>query len=458
MQPAIQELLEALGAKVVLTGDTIAERPTWMGNGGAGSAPALIRPRNTEQVATALRICHAHGQAIVPQGGLTGLVKATVTNEQTLALSLDRMTAIEAIDVKNRTMTVQAGVPLQRVQEAAEDAGLMFPLDLGARGSATIGGNVATNAGGNRVIRYGMMRENVLGLEAVLADGTVLSSMHPMIKNNTGYDLKQLFIGSEGTLGIVTRVILRLRQQPRSQNVALVGVADFDRVTTLLGRIDAELGGTLSAFEVLWRDFYELVTSAPAKNRRPFDAEAPYYVLIESLGSDQAADEARFEAALIHAFEDDVICDAAIAKSQAERDDLWALRDDVGQVGRNAPVQTFDVSLAIGDIQAYVDEVNEHLAARWPDYTNMVFGHLGDGNVHLIVGVGDASPTVRHAVDEIVYGCLRARGGSVSAEHGIGLEKKAWLQICRSPEEIALMATLKQALDPTLILNPGKVL
>ena len=255
MGAVIAALEDALGAGVVLKGADIAERAPWSGNGGPDSAQAVIKPRTPEDVATVLRICHAHRQPIVPQGGLTGLVRATVTNAHTLALSLERLNAIEAVDPVNRTMTVQAGVPLQTVQERAEAEGMMFPLDLGARGSATVGGNISTNAGGNRVIRYGMMRENLLGLEAVLADGTVVSSMHPMIKNNTGYDLKQLFVGSEGTLGIVTRAILRLRQAPRSQNVAFVAVPDFDRLTTLLAHVDAGLGGQLSAFEVLWKDF-----------------------------------------------------------------------------------------------------------------------------------------------------------------------------------------------------------
>ena len=458
MSAVIEALVAALGTDVVLTGADIAERAPWSGNGEGDSAPAVIKPRTPEQVATALRICHAHRQAIVPQGGLTGLVKATVTNAHTLALSLERLTAIEAVDPVNRTMTVQAGVPLQTVQERAETEDMMFPLDLGARGSATVGGNIATNAGGNRVIRYGMMRDNVLGLEAVLADGSVVSSMHPMIKNNTGYDLKQLFIGSEGTLGLVTRAILRLRQAPRSQNVAFVAVPDFACLTALLAHVDAGLGGQLSAFEVLWRDFYELVTTEPAKNRRPFDAITPYYVLIEALGSDQQADEARFEQVLVAAFEDGTIADAAIAKSQAERDALWAMRDDVGQVGRNAPIQTFDVSLAIGDVEDYVTEVNARLGKRWPTYTNMVFGHLGDGNVHVIVGVGDGSAEARHAVEEIVYGCLVPHGGSISAEHGIGTEKQPWLAVSRSEPELALMAALKQALDPLGLLNPGKIL
>lgn len=457
VESVIAELSGQLGPKGLLTDVEIATRPAWMGNGGEDSAPAVLRPASTEELSAALRICHAHGQAVVPQGGLTGLVRATVTNGETLALSLERMNAIESIDPVNRTMTVEAGVPLQVVQEKAEEHGLMFPLDLGARGSATIGGNVSTNAGGNRVIRYGMMRENVLGLEAVLADGTVVSSLHPMIKNNTGYDLKQLFIGSEGTLGVVTRVVLRLRQLPRSQNIAFVAVPDFQSLTSLLSRIDAALGGTLSAFEVMWKDYYELVTTAPAKNRKPVTTDAPYYVLIESLGSDQAADEARFETALTEMFEAGVISDAAVAKSQAERDAIWAMRDDVAQNARNAPIQAFDVSLKLDDMEAYVNEVNERLQSRWPKATNMVFGHLGDGNLHLITGVGDGSPEARHAVEEIIYGCLRPRGGSISAEHGIGTEKLPWLPVSRSENEIALMRTLKQALDPKGILNPGKI-
>lgn len=457
IERVISELSDALGPKGLLTDVAIATRPAWMGNGGEDSAPAVLRPASVEELAAALRICHAHGQAVVPQGGLTGLVRATVTNGHTLALSLERMNAIEAVDPVNRTMTVQAGVPLQVVQEQAEAHGLMFPLDLGARGSATIGGNVATNAGGNRVIRYGMMRENVLGLEAVLADGSVVSSLHPMIKNNTGYDLKQLFIGSEGTLGVVTRVVLRLRQLPRSQNVGFVAVPDFDCLTSLLGRIDAALGGTLSAFEVMWRDYYELVTTPPATNRKPVTTEAPYYVLIESLGSDQAQDETRFESALAEMFEAGVISDAAIAKSQAERDAIWAMRDDVAQNARHAPIQAFDVSLRLDDMEDYVSEVNAQLRQRWPGATNMVFGHLGDGNLHLITGVGDASPDARHAVEEVIYGCLRPRGGSISAEHGIGTEKKPWLSVSRSEAELALMRSLKQALDPKGILNPGKI-
>jgi len=355
-------------------------------------------------------------------------------------------------------MTVQAGCVLQTVCEAADAKGLFFPLDLGARGSATIGGNISTNAGGNRVIRYGMMRELILGLEAVLADGTIVSSMNHLIKNNAGYDPKQIFIGSEGTLGIVTRAVLRLRPKPVSQNTAFVAVDSFAELPKLLRGVERGLGGTLSAFEVMWEDFYRLVTTPPARGRAPIAYAHPYYVLIEQLGSDEASDVALFERVLGAALEDDIIADAVVAKSQAERSAIWSLRDDVAQCMRNAPIFTFDVSLPIVEMENYVADVRGRLLKRWNETTSlMVFGHLGDCNLHLIIGVGDGKPDTRHAIEEIVYGALEGRSGSVSAEHGIGLEKRAYLPLSRSENEIALMRQLKRALDPRNILNPGKV-
>jgi FAD/FMN-containing dehydrogenase len=367
------------------------------------------------------------------------------------------MNRIEAIDAGAGSMTVQAGCVLQSACEAAEAEGLMLPLDLGARGSATIGGNISTNAGGNRVIRYGMMRELVLGLEAVLADGTVVTSMNRLIKNNTGYDLKQLFIGSEGTLGIVTRAVLRLTPLPASQNVAFLGVQSFEQLPRLLRQLEIELGGALTAFEVMWDDFYQLVTTEPARGRPILADRYPYYVLVEASGADPAEMETRFETVLAGALEGGDADDAVIAKSKAECAQIWALRDDVGQTGRNRPIFTFDVSLGVRDMQAYVAGLRETLAARWAAPTCVVFGHLGDGNLHVIVGVGESGPQTRHAVEEIVYGPLGPIGGSISAEHGIGLQKRAFLPLSRSPAEIALMRTLKQALDPKGILNPGKI-
>ena len=451
----VAELKALLGEGAVIEGEAAAElaRSRWSR---LGVPRAVLRPATTAEVSGILRLAHAAGQPVSPWGGKTGLVDGAEA-DGALAISLERMNRIESIDEIGGVMTVQAGCILQTACEAAEAKGFHFPLDLGARGSATIGGNISTNAGGNRVIRYGMMRDMVLGLEAVLADGTVVTSMNHLIKNNAGYDLKQLFIGSEGTLGIVTRAVLRLRTAPISQNNAFLAVDSFEALPRLLRQLERGLGGTLSAFEVLWSDFYELVTSSPAKGRPVLPWGHPYYVLVEALGGEPVADEERFVRVLSEAMEGGDVADAVIAKSQGEREAMWALRDDVGQSSRHRPVYTFDVSLRISDMDAYVRGVRASLQARWPKTTLMVFGHMGDGNLHLIAGVGEGGPQVRQAVEETVYEPLQALEGSISAEHGIGLQKREFLHLSRSPAEIALMRTLKRALDPKGILNPGKV-
>jgi FAD/FMN-containing dehydrogenase len=453
MLEAVSQIAAALDADAVLTGADIAAhaRGAW---GPIQTPLALVRPRKTSEVAAIMRIAHGAGAAVVPWGGRTGLVDGTAAGG-CIALSLERMNAIEEIDPQTATMRVEAGVIVQAACEAAEAQGLFLPIDLGARGSATIGGVISTNAGGNHVIRYGMMRDMVLGVEAVLADGETVDCLHPLIKNNTGYDLKQLFIGSEGTLGVVTRATLRLRPAPSSQEVALIGAGSFAKVVTLLRTLERDLGGALSAYEVMWPDFFGLVTSAPAKGVSPLSGEHAFYVLVEALGSHEQRDAALFAEALERALERGLLEDAVIAKSKAERTALWALRDDVMQVARNGPIVTFDVSLKIADMQAYVARVRGALRARWPGASLVVFGHLGDGNLHLIAGVGDRSAD--RAVEDIVYGALAGLDGSISAEHGIGLQKRAYLHLSRSPAEIALMRTIKAALDPKGILNPGKI-
>ena len=453
MSELLEKLSKVVSAGGLISGDALTERDF----PGANLPIALVRPKSTEEVAQILAICHEMDQPVVPHGGLTGLVDATQSNQQELALSLERMNAIEDIDVQSRTMTVQAGVPLQTVQEKADEAGMFFPLDLGARGTATIGGNVSTNAGGNRVIRYGMMRDQVLGMEVVLADGTIISSMNKILKNNTGYDLKQLFIGSEGTLGVVTRLVLRMRPLPVSQEMALLAIDDFTKVTEFLNHIDSALGGTLSAYEVLWQDYYQLVTQPPAEGRAPLPDNYQYYVLLEALGGSITADQERFVTALTEALEQELIADAVIAQNQGERDALWAIRDDVGQVAQNAPIFAFDISVSLNHMESYVEELKASLTERWPDHSCMIFGHLGDGNLHIIVGNGDSSIEAKKAIDETVYAGLPARGGSVSAEHGIGLQKKEYLSWSRNSDEINLMKMLKQSLDPKDILNPGKI-
>ena len=457
MSQLLDDIRSALGPGGMLEGrDAIdAAKSPWTR---LGEPMAVLRPRSTAEVSLILRTAHHAGHAVTAWGGRTGLVDGAYA-QGALALSMERMNAIEEIDPVAGTMRVQAGCVLQTACEAAEAEGLLLPLDLGARGSATIGGTISTNAGGNRVLRWGMMREQVLGLEIVLADGVVIGAMSPLIKNNAGYDLKHLFIGSEGTLGVVTRAVLRLRPKPIADSVALLAVDAFEHLPRLLRRLERALGGGLTAFEVMWSDFYALVTTPPATGRPILAHGHPFYVLVEAMGANAASDAERFEQALAEALEAGEIADAAVAQSIAERGAMWALRDDVGQTRRNAPITAFDVSLDIAGMQSYVDEVRGALEERWPATASLVvFGHLGDGNLHLIVGVGEATPASRRAVEETVYGPLCRRGGSISAEHGIGLQKRDFLAWSKSPAEVALMRTLKKALDPKNILNPGKIL
>jgi FAD/FMN-containing dehydrogenase len=456
----IEDLRSIVGPNGVLDAADLATRSAGAFRPDNLQARALVRPANTDEVSRVLRWCHEHGIAVVTQGGLTGLVHGADATPDEVILSLERMRAIEAIDPVQRTATVQAGVTLQALQEAVDGYGMTYPLDLGARGTATLGGTAATNAGGNRVIRYGMTRDMVLGLEVVLADGSVVSSMNRLIKNNTGYDLKQLFIGSEGTLGVITRLVLRLREKPGSTNAAFVGLESFDQMTAFLRHMDRSLGGTLAAFEVMWQSFYRLVTTPPAKGKPPIGQDYPFYVLVESQGSDRALDSERFNAAMESAFEAGWIADAAIAQSEADCEAFWQLRDDVEQVIVGGMPMGFDVSLPVAEMDRYIQRLGEALEREIGDAHRLfVFGHLGDGNLHVVVQVPTADYVVaRPRAEAVVYGALSGCGGSVSAEHGIGLEKKPWLPVSRNERELALMRTLKLALDPRGILNPGKIL
>ena len=453
-----RELTALVGRDHLLGPEELATRPAGIWRADTLQAAALVRPGDTGEVSQIMRWCHQHGVQVVPQGGLTGLVHGADAAPDQVILSLERLRRIESVDPAQRTATVQAGVTVQALQEAVESHDLQFPLDLGARGSATLGGCAATNAGGNRVIRYGMMRNMVLGLESVLADGTVLSSLSPLIKNNTGYDLKQLFIGSEGTLGVITRLCLRLWEQPRSHAMALVGLGDFPSVKQLLRHMDQSLGGTLSAFEVMWRDFYVLVSSPPARGRPPIPQDYPYYVLLESQGAEPVGDGDRFQRALEAALETGLILDAAVAQSETDCRAFWSLRDDVAQTMSGGAPMIFDVSLPISEMEQYTEGLASDLDSALGSHKLWIFGHLGDGNLHLAVQVPTADyNAARPLVERAVYSPLQAFRGSVSAEHGIGLEKKPWLPVSRSDGEIAVMRSLKQALDPGNILNPGKI-
>jgi len=461
MSSLLNDLVGLLGPSHVLTGAAIPERycSDWFQVHRAEPL-AVVRPGTPTQVAQVLAICYQYKQPVTPQGGLTGLVAGASPASGDIALSLERLNGIEEIDTASATMTVLAGTPLQTVQEAAREAGLLLAVDLGARGSCQIGGNIATNAGGNRVIRYGMMREQVLGLEVALADGTLITSLNKMLKNNAGFDLKHLFIGSEGCLGVVTRTVLRLQPLPASCCTAWCALSDYSAVIAFLRHAQASLGGTLSAFEVMWPDFHELVTSRIQGIRSPLPVGESLQALLEVEGSDQQRDSNMFSAMLEHALEMGLLIDATIAQSLKEREGFWRLRDAVSEFPLMwSPYCGYDVSLPIGRIGEFVSELQAALCLHFPQCEHVHFGHIGDSNLHIGVHLDRSWGSFpEDAIDDCVYTLLRSYGGSISAEHGIGLHKKAYLGHSRSQQEIALMRTIKQALDPNGLLNPGKVL
>ena len=413
-------------------------------------------PRSVEQVSAILKICDAHRQIVVPQGGLTGLAGGATPVGRCLLLSLERMARVVELDPAAATLTVEAGVTLQAVQEAADAGGFLFPLDIGGRGSCQIGGNVSTNAGGNRVLRFGMARELVLGIEAVLPDGTIISALNKMLKNNAGYDLKQLFIGSEGTLGVITRVVLRLYPKPLSVATALCALPDYTCVLQLLHRAKQQLGGTLSAFEAMWPDFYAFATGHLA-GPAPLPADGSLHILVETMGIDPARDQGVLEEWIAAAMAAGIVTGAVVAQSEAQTRALWAVRDQSAELKRGFRSHIdFDVSIPVGAIGAFVDTCVGRLKAVWPEVGLAWFGHVADSNIHIAVDT-DPQALPRHRGEEIVYAIVGEFGGSISAEHGVGLLKKSYLGHSRSPAELTLMRRIKAAIDPNGILNPGKI-
>ncbi|MGF6367334.1 FAD/FMN-containing dehydrogenase [Paraburkholderia sp. RAU6.4a] len=457
---AVAALRAALGADIVSLPAEFGGRQFADWSGTPSTDPiALIRPRTTEEVATALRICHQFRQPVVTQGGMTGHAGGACVLGGEVALSVERMNGVIDIDPVSATMTVFAGTPLQVVQEAADHAGFMFALDLGARGSCTIGGNIATNAGGNRVIRYGMMRDQVLDVEAVLADGSVIGGERKMIKNNTGYDLRNLLTGSEGTLAVITRAVLRLRAKPRAISTAWCGMPDYAAVTTLLGRAQERLPAGVSAFEVMWPSYCDFVRQRLPELRVPLASDHAYYVLLETCGADPERQSAAFEEFLADMLNAGVIADAAIAQSDADAAAFWAIRDAPAEYPRLIPGRiSFDISFAVAQAGDAAQRCDERLRARWPQATILVYGHLGDGNLHVVVQEPGWTDEAIDDVKRVVYELTGEMRGSVSAEHGIGEEKLGVLGLSRSPAELAAMKAIKLALDPHNLLNPGKVI
>ena len=421
-----------------------------------GKPACVVRPSSTEQVAQVVQICREAGAAIVPQGGNTGLAGGAVPDAsgRQVVLSLNRMAAIRHVDPVGLTIEAEAGCILKVAQDAAASAGRLLPISLAAEGSATIGGVVAANAGGVNVLRYGMTRSLVLGLEVVLPDGTIVNGLRRLRKDNAGYDWKQLFIGSEGTLGIVTAAILRLLPRPKHSVTALLSVADPAAALRLLALAQDELGDQISAFELISATSMQLV--ARHAGLKPPIAEGEWFVLIEAASSLAGLREAA-EAMLGSAFEQEIALDGVIAESGAQAAQLWALREHVTESeAREGKSVKHDVSVPLTEVPRFLVEAGEALAASAPGTRVNAFGHLGDGNIHynILVDAGhDAG-----LVNRIVHDVVAALGGSISAEHGIGQYRVGELARYRAPAEMELARTIKRALDPDNRLNPGKVI
>ncbi|WP_421091254.1 FAD-binding oxidoreductase [Pseudochrobactrum sp. MP213Fo] len=460
INPAHNELLGKLSAllgKDLHCGGDIDPSQCYDWSDERGGAPlALALPRDTKMVSEILKLCHFHHVAVVPQGGLTGLAGGAVSITDCVLLSLRNMNRIETVNTKAGTMIVEAGAILQTIQETAKEAGMNFPLDLGARGSCQIGGNISTNAGGNRVIRYGMTRDLVLGLEVVLADGTILPMMNEMPKNNAAMDMKHLFIGSEGTMGVVTRAVLKLHPGVAGANTAVVAFESFDNALKLLKYAQNRLSGRLTAFEAMWSDYYQ---AASKHVRPPLQGDYPLFVLLDMQGAQPEDDAELFQSVLEHALEEGWIVDAAIAQSHREVEEFWLIRDAVGAMMEDrVPAISFDVSVPMASIGDAVDTIRTTLQQKYPDIITRFFGHVGDCNFHIDVkNYTDYDPTGLE-VERTTYDIVRSYQGSVSAEHGIGLHKKPWLHYSRSAAELHVLKSLKAALDPHNILNPGKVI
>jgi FAD/FMN-containing dehydrogenase len=468
MNDFLQACRAAIGSAHVLTAaaDTAGYLTDQRGRY-TGSALAVLKPANTDEVATVVKLCQQYQVPIVPQGGNTGLVLGSVpdTSGRAVLLSLTRLNRIRAVDPVNHTMTVEAGCILQHVQQAAEAAERLFPLSLAAEGSCTIGGNLSTNAGGTGVLRYGNTRELCLGLEVVTAQGEVMSSLRGLRKDNTGYDLRDLFIGAEGTLGIITAAVLKLFPQPRAQVTALAALHSPEQALALLNLAQARCGAALTGFELMSAICLDLVAKHFPPQRAPFTQSYPQYVLLEISDSESAAHaESLFEDLIGSALEQQLIADAVIATSIAQSKALWQLRENISMAqaheGKNIK---HDISVPISRIAEFIRVTDALLQQAAPDCRMVTFGHLGDGNLHYNVsppaGMPDA-PFIaqQERINRVVYDSVDQFQGSISAEHGLGALKREEIKRYKSPVELQLMRAIKQALDPAGLMNPGKVI
>ena len=462
--PALRRLLGP--AQVLTEGDLSAWERDWRKRW-TGKALAVVRPGSALEVAEVLKLCRAHGAAVVPQGGNTGLVGGGVPDAsgRQVLLSLARLNKVRSIDPANLTLTVEAGCVLQAVQAAAAEAGLLFPLSLAAEGSCSIGGNLATNAGGTAVLRYGNARELCLGLEVVTAQGEIWHGLTGLRKDNTGYDLRDLFIGSEGTLGIITAATLKLFPRPAARITALASCQTLSQCVALLGLAQASLGAGLTGFEVMNAFSLSLVRRHFAQLKQPLPP-APWTVLLEhSANDDEASARRRVEGLLEKALEQGLIADAALAESLAQSAAMWHLRESIplAQAEEGLNVK-HDIALPVSAIPAFCALSDAALQAQFPGVRLVNFGHLGDGNLHYNVqgpvGTDAHAFLAAHepAINRVVYDAVQAHQGSFSAEHGVGTLKLGEMAERKSPVALGLMRAIKQALDPQGLLNPGRVL
>ncbi|MCM2290437.1 MAG: FAD-binding oxidoreductase [Sulfuritalea sp.] len=464
MNPLIGELQELLGERHVLTAaDDVAPFCTdWRGRY-TGSALGVALPGTAQEVAAVVRACAAAGTAIVPQGGNTGLCGGATPVGGELVVCLRRLNRIRAVDADNNSITVEAGCTLQAVQEAAAAVNRLFPLSLAAEGSATIGGNLSTNAGGVQVLRYGNARELTLGIEVVLADGRIWDGLRALRKDNTGYDLKHLFVGAEGTLGLITAATLKLFPRPRTHATAWVALPDPAAAVRLLGRLRDAAGDNVTAFEIVGRTALDLVLKHIPNARDPLAGKPHWQVLIELSG---ARDDlgATLEQALQSAAEEGVIDDAAVAASEAQTAALWALRENVSEAQKIEGVSIkHDIAVPVSRIAEFIARADAALQAAFPQVRIVCFGHIGDGNLHYNQSRPDAQSNAEfiaqtESVNRIVHDLVHALGGSISAEHGLGQLKREEVRRYKSETEMDLMRAVKQALDPRGLMNPGKLL
>ncbi len=463
----LRALTEALGETQVIVDE--AAKAQWLTDWRGrfrGEALAVVFPQDTNEVAEAVRVCAQAGVAVVPQGGNTGLCGGAtpVGEKRSVVINLSRMKQVRAVDTANDTLTVEAGCTLAMVQQVAADNGRLFPLSLASEGSCEVGGNLSTNAGGVQVLRYGNMRDLVLGVEVVLPDGRVWDGLRALRKDNTGYDLKQLFIGAEGTLGIVTAMVLKLFPAPRARATAWVAVPEPAAAVALLRAVQTACGDRVTAFEIVGREALELVLRHIPGTRAPFGQVGDWAVLMELSDSGEGeALDALLEAALADGFETGLVEDAVIANSVAQARALWALRENISEAQRIEGVSIkHDIAVPVSRVGEFLDRACRVLCERWPDTRIVAFGHIGDGNLHYNLSKADALANRDFIertpdINRVVHDLVDELGGSISAEHGLGQLKREEILRYRSAVEIELMRAIKQALDPHGCMNPGKV-